>query len=85
MLNLLKKYLGIIWMIIGPATIIFLLYEAVKKIAAKPTQDVYLPWVIIITIFTPIAIGLVIFGYYAWKGEYHMDADEEEQTGSANL
>ena len=27
-------------------------------------------WIIIIAIFTPIAIGLMIFGWYALKGEY---------------
>ena len=58
---------------LGPAAVIFMIYEASKKIAEKPTQDVYLPWIIIITIFTPIAIGLVIFGIYALKGEYDRD------------
>jgi len=62
--------LGFLWMLIGPAAIIFLIYEAIKKIADNPVQDVYLPWIIIITIFTPIAIGFVIFGWYAVKGEY---------------
>ena len=72
-MNLLKKMLGLVWMILGPAAIVFLIIEAVKKISAKPTQDVYLPWIIIITVFTPIAIGMVIFGWYAWKGEYDMN------------
>ncbi|MNY83286.1 hypothetical protein D3C86_2259550 [compost metagenome] len=29
-----------------------------------------LQWGIILFIFIPISAGLVIFGYYAWKGEY---------------
>ena len=69
-MNNLKRILGFLWMLIGPAAIIFLIYEAIKKIAENPVQDVYLPWIIIITIFTPIAIGFVIFGWYAVKGEY---------------
>jgi len=69
-MNNLKRMLGFLWMLIGPAAIIFLIYEAIKKIADNPVQDVYLPWIIIITIFTPIAIGFVIFGWYAVKGEY---------------
>lgn len=69
-MNTLKRILGIFWLLAGPAAIIFLIYEAWRKIAVNPVQDVYLPWVIIITIFTPIAIGLMIFGYYALKGEY---------------
>jgi fatty acid desaturase len=75
-MNAIKRLLGPFWMLIGPAAIVFLIYEAAKKIAEKPTQDVYLPWVIIIAIFTPIAIGFVIFGYYAMKGEYDMDHGE---------
>lgn len=69
-MNIVKRILGIVWLLIGPAAIVFLIYEAWKKISANPVQDVYLPWIIIITIFTPIAIGLMIFGYYAVKGEY---------------
>ena len=69
-MNKLKRLLGPVWMLSGPAVIVMLSIEAAKKIAAKPVQEVYLPWVIIITIFTPIAIGLVIFGWYAFKGEY---------------
>lgn len=69
-MNALKRTLGLAWVLLGPAAIIFLIYEAYGKIMAQPTQDVYLPWIIIITIFTPIAIGMVIFGWYAIKGEY---------------
>ena len=69
-MNGLKRILGIVWMLLGPCAVIFLIYEASSKISAQPTQDVYLPWIIIITIFTPIAAGLMIFGYYALKGEY---------------
>ena len=69
-MNVLRRILAPLWILLGPAAIIFMIYEAGKKIAEKPTQDVYLPWLIIITIFTPIAVGLVIFGIYALKGEY---------------
>lgn len=69
-MNKLKRILGIFWLLAGPAAIGLLIYEAWIKISHNPVQDVYLPWVIIITIFTPIAVGLMIFGYYALKGEY---------------
>jgi hypothetical protein len=69
-MNTVRRSLGFVWMLLGPAAVLFLLYEAYNRISEKPTQDVYLPWIIIISIFTPIAIGLVIFGYYAMKGEY---------------
>jgi len=69
-MNSIRKLLGFVWILLGPAAVLFLLYEAYNKISEKPTQDVYLPWIIIIIIFTPIAFGLVIFGYYAIKGDY---------------
>ena len=67
----LKRILGLVWMVLGPATILVLVAGAVKNIG-EGTGDIHkpLPWMIIIGIFTPIAIGLMIFGWYAWKGEY---------------
>jgi hypothetical protein len=75
-MNTLKKMLGPVWMILGPLCIIMLLYEAVIRITANPVQDVYLPWIIIIVVFTPIAAGMVIFGYYALRGEFDTTDDE---------
>ena len=69
-MNKLRRILGPVWIILGRAAVIFMVYEAIVKISEKPTQDVYLPWIIIITIFTPIAIGLEIFGYYSMIGEF---------------
>jgi hypothetical protein len=71
-MNSLKKYLGIIWLVLGPAVIFFLVYGAIQNIDPAGKKDINNPiiWIIIITIFTPVAIGLMIFGWYAWKGEY---------------
>lgn len=67
-----RKYLGLIWMALGPVTIYFLLQAAIDNINAGGEGDINkpLPWIIIIAIFTPVAIGLVIFGWYAWREEY---------------
>ena len=66
-----KRILGILWIIIGIASIALLIYSAATNInTAKGDIGKPLPWLIIITVFTPIAIGLVIFGYYSLKGEY---------------
>ena len=56
----------------GPAIIFFLVSGAIKYIDLKGAKDIHNPvvWIIIISIFTPIAIGLFIFGYYCVKGEY---------------
>jgi hypothetical protein len=71
----LKRILGITWIIAGPLMIITLLWMAVKNIDLSGSADINkpVPWIIIIGIFTPIAIGFSIFGWYAWKGEYEED------------
>ena len=58
-------------MVIAPVIIYFLVTGAVYNIG-KGAKDINkpVPWIIIIAIFTPIALGLMIFGYYAFKGEY---------------
>ena len=66
-----KRIMGFVWMIIAPAIIFFLISGAMNNIG-NGSKDINkpIPWIIIITIFTPIAAGLMIFGYYAIKGEY---------------
>ena len=68
----LKRYLGIIWMLIGPVIFIMLVISAVNNINGHAKGDISnpIPWLIILGIFLPIAIGLTIFGYYALKGNY---------------
>ena len=80
-MNVIKKYLGLIWLLLGPAVIFFLVYGAVLNIDPHGKKDINNPiiWIIIITIFTPIAIGLMIFGWYAFKGEYdHLPESSDE-------
>lgn len=76
-MNTLKKYLGIVWIATAIAAIFFLIKAAFENI--KPNGELEInqpmPWIIIISIFTPIAIGMALFGYYAWKDEYKLDND----------
>jgi hypothetical protein len=73
-MNALKKGLGLFWMLLGPASIIFMFIQALDKIGLAPEgvakTNTALQWGIILFIFIPISAGLVIFGYYAYKGEY---------------
>lgn len=80
-MNTIKKYLGIIWLILGPVFIYFLVNGAIQNIDPVGKKDINNPiiWIIIITIFTPIAIGLMVFGWYALKGEFdHLPESSEE-------
>lgn len=71
-MNAIKKYLGIVWIVVAVASIVMLVMSAITNISSHGNNDINkpMPWVIIITIFTPIAVGLALFGWYSLKGEY---------------
>lgn len=71
-MNSIKKILGVCWLILAPVIIYMLVHGAVTHIDPAGNKDINNPviWIIIILIFTPVAIGLMIFGIYALKGEY---------------
>lgn len=82
-MNVFKRILGIVWLISGPVVIYFLVSGAISNIDSNGKKDINNPviWIIIIAIFTPIVIGLMIFGWYAWKGEYdHLPESSAEIT-----
>ena len=72
-MNTLKKLLGVVWMLLAPAIICFLVYQANLKIMAageSTKANVILQWAIILIIFIPICIGFFLFGKYAATNEY---------------
>lgn len=80
-MNPVKRYFGLLFLVIAPFVIYELINGAITHIDPAGTKDINNPviWFIIIAIFTPIAIGLVIFGWYAFRGEYdHMPKNSEE-------
>jgi len=78
-MNTIKKFLGIIWILLGPVAVYYLVKTAASEIAKKPVIDTKIQWAVFIVVFLPIAIGMVIFGYYALKGEYdHLPESSRE-------
>ncbi|MFN7118966.1 MAG: DUF6814 family protein [Saprospiraceae bacterium] len=79
-MNTIKRYLGVIWMLLGPASIVYGIMQAMAELSPSaktpPTQETYTFWIIIIAIFVPIAVGMSLMGYYAWHGDYdHLDEE----------
>ncbi len=69
----LKKILGVVWALLGPAIIIGMIWRAATELGqVKPekVQETYIFWIIVIAIFVPIALGLMLFGIYALRNEY---------------
>lgn len=62
--------MGYVWMLLGPLAIFFLIRTALSEIVKKPVIDTKIQWGVFVVVFIPIAIGMMIFGYYATKGEY---------------
>jgi len=78
-MNTIKRFLGIVWILLGPVAVYYLVKTAASEIAKKPVIDTKIQWAVFIIVFLPIAIGMVIFGYYALKGEYdHLPANSQE-------
>jgi len=69
-MNSIKRAAGILWILAGPAAIWYLVRTASQEIAKKPVIDTRIQWGVFIIVFIPIAVGMVVFGYYALKGEY---------------
>ncbi len=69
-MNTIKKYLGLLWIVVAILTYSILLKTSIEQINTKPVADTIIQWSIFAIIFLPIAIGMVIFGWLAWKGAY---------------
>lgn len=69
----LKRIFGIVWMLLGPLAVFFLIRTASAEIAAKPSTDTWIQWSVFVLVFLPIAFGLSLFGYYSIRGEYDQE------------
>lgn len=73
-MNAIKKLLGLLWMIIAPLSVLLMFMQAAEKIKLASEgvarTNTALQWGIILLIFIPVSIGMIIFGYYSFKGEY---------------
>jgi predicted Na+-dependent transporter len=78
-MNAIKRIMGVVWMLLGPVAIFFLVNTALAEIAKKPVIDTKIQWGVFVVVFIPIAIGLMIFGYYAYRGEYDQIPQRSEE------
>lgn len=69
-MNLIRKWLGLVWMALAPLSVFYLVKTAIREISRHPVIDTKIQWGIFIVVAIPICAGLIIFGWYAWKREY---------------
>ncbi|GAB3997337.1 hypothetical protein GCM10028807_42260 [Spirosoma daeguense] len=66
----LKKYLGIVWILLGIYVGYDRVTDSLTKISSDQLEDRVFGWVVLI-VLTPIVVGgLILFGKYALDGEY---------------
>ena len=74
-MSAIKKLFGILWSLMGVGIIPLVILQAMKEIAAKPSEENYIFWSIVIVVLMPIiAFSLITFGVFALKGEYDVIA-----------
>ena len=70
-MSAIKKLFGIVWSLLGIGIIPLVIMQAMKEIAAKPSEENWIFWSIVIVVLMPIiAFSLITFGVFALKGEY---------------
>lgn len=69
-MNSFKRYMGLLWIVVGIVVYFILLKTAITQISTKPVMDTIVQWSIFVIIFLPITIGFLIFGWLAFKGAY---------------
>ena len=70
-MSAIKKLFGIVWSLMGVGIIPLVIMQAMKEIAAKPSEENWIFWSIVIVVLMPIiAFSLITFGIFALKGEY---------------
>ena len=74
-MDALKRLAGFVWIALAATSIYLLISRASLEIGEaaagkRPLLDTRMFWYIIVPIFSPILLGLGLFGWYAWRGEY---------------
>ena len=70
-MNLIKRFLGLIWLALAVAAAYFCIFEFGYPKFVSDKQEDLVSGIIILFVLTPlIVLGLGTFGYYALTGEY---------------
>ncbi|MEW5675371.1 DUF6814 family protein [Flavobacterium enshiense] len=69
-MNAIKKYLGIVWIILGLLTAYFSIMIFGGKLTSGKQDDLVFGIIIFFILLPMIVAGLTIFGWYALTNEY---------------
>lgn len=75
----LKKYLGILWILLGIYVGYDRITDSLTKIGSENLEDRVFGWVILL-VLTPIIVGgLMLFGKYVLDGEYNSKSERVKE------
>lgn len=66
----LKKYLGVVWILLGIYVGYDRITDSLVKIGSDKLEDRVFGWVILCVLAPIVVGGLILFGKYALDGEY---------------
>jgi hypothetical protein len=70
-MSAIQKLLGIVWAALGVGIVPLAIKQAMTEIAAKPSEENWIFWSIVLVVLMPIiSFSLITFGIFALKGEY---------------
>ncbi|GAB4018119.1 DUF6814 family protein [Spirosoma koreense] len=69
-MDLLKKYLGVVWILLGLYVGYDRIIDSLTKIGSDTLEDRVFGWVVLCVLVPIIVGGLILFGKYALDGEY---------------
>ena len=69
-MELLKKYLGIVWIALGIYVGYSQITDSLAKIGSDKLEDRVFGWVVLCVLVPIVVGGLILFGKYALDGEY---------------
>ncbi|ADB38092.1 DUF6814 family protein [Spirosoma linguale] len=68
-----KKYMGVVWILLGLLVAYDRITDSLVKIASEKLEDNVFGWVVLLVLVPIVVGGLITFGRYALAGDY----DEE--------
>ena len=66
-----KKYLGVVWMLLGVYVGYNRITDSLVKIGSDKLEDRVFGWVVLCVLVPIVVGGLILFGKYALDGEYN--------------
>ena len=80
-MNAIRRWAGWVWMAMSPLVVYLILSTAAEEVRKHPVTDTWIQWGVFVLVFLPIAAGLFLFGWYAWKGEYDHLPESSSELG----